>query len=104
MNKRIQELADQAAEDVPGAHMNIPDEFCEKFAELIIKECVTTLEFHGYDDAVPYVRWMATNKLGVKESKGWVCPKCNADRTKIACPLGFGAQVDGRCPMTAEAQ
>jgi len=37
-------------------------------------------------------------------SKGWICPKCSADRTKIACPLGFGAQVDGRCPMTVEAQ
>lgn len=39
MNERIQELADQAAKDVPGAYMNIPDEFCEKFAELIIREC-----------------------------------------------------------------
>jgi|DEB19_MinimDraft_2_1074335.scaffolds.fasta_scaffold217595_1 hypothetical protein len=33
MNKRIQELMEQA-----GA-WNIPDEFCEKFAELIIREC-----------------------------------------------------------------
>ena len=41
MNKRIIELADKAAlEDISGAvNMNIPDEFCEKFAELIIKEC-----------------------------------------------------------------
>ena len=39
MNKLIEELADKAAEDVPGTHMNIPDEFCEKFAHLIIKEC-----------------------------------------------------------------
>lgn len=39
MNKLIEELADKAAEDVPGTHMNIPDEFCEKFAQLIIKEC-----------------------------------------------------------------
>lgn len=36
-----------------------------KFAELIVRECVNTLEFHGFDDAIPYIRWMATNKLGV---------------------------------------
>jgi hypothetical protein len=38
----------------------------KKFADLIIQECVKTLEFHGFDEAVPYVKWMATNKLGVK--------------------------------------
>ena len=50
------------------------------------------------------------NVLGIKSVhncekwKGWICPKCSADRTKIPCPLGFGATVDGRCPMTVEAQ
>ena len=39
MNERILELADKAIEDMPGA-WNIPDEFCEKFAELIVRECV----------------------------------------------------------------
>ena len=67
MHDRIQELADQAAEDVPGAYMNIPDEFCTKFAQLIVQECIDTLLWHGCDNAVPYVEWMATNKLGVKE-------------------------------------
>ena len=38
MNKRIEELADKAIEDMPGA-WNIPDEFCKKFAELIVREC-----------------------------------------------------------------
>jgi len=37
MNERILELADQAAEGMAG--LNIPDEFCKKFAELIIAEC-----------------------------------------------------------------
>ena len=37
MNERILELADKAIEDMPGA-WNIPNEFCEKFAELIIRE------------------------------------------------------------------
>jgi hypothetical protein len=40
MNERILELADKAIEDMPGA-WNIPDEFCEKFAELIVKECAS---------------------------------------------------------------
>ena len=38
MNERINELADKAIEDMPGA-WNIPDEFCKKFAELIVREC-----------------------------------------------------------------
>ena len=38
----------------------------EKFAQLIVQECVTNLEFHGFEDAVPYIKWMAANKLGVK--------------------------------------
>ena len=36
------------------------------FIELIVKECIKTLEFHGHDAAVPCVIWMATNKLGVR--------------------------------------
>ena len=39
MNERILELADKAVEDMPSVPWNIPDEFCKKFAELIIKEC-----------------------------------------------------------------
>jgi len=37
MNERILELADQAAGGMAG--LNIPDEFCKKFAELIVREC-----------------------------------------------------------------
>ena len=37
MNERIFELADQAAEGMAG--LNTPDEFCKKFAELIVREC-----------------------------------------------------------------
>ena len=39
MNERIRELADKAIEDMPGA-WNIPDDFCKKFAELIVQECI----------------------------------------------------------------
>ena len=42
MNERILELADKAIEDMPGA-WNIPDEFCKKFAELIVQECRVAL-------------------------------------------------------------
>ena len=68
MNKRIRELAEQAGyeKDMFGiGHWDMPE--CKKFAELIVRECINTLEFHGFDDAVPYIKWMATNNLGVKE-------------------------------------
>jgi hypothetical protein len=66
MNERIKELARQAGMEYHSEHQyDAFDE--EKFAELIVRECINTLEFHGFDDAVPYVKWMATNKLGVKE-------------------------------------
>jgi hypothetical protein len=70
MNERIRELAEQA-----GISLSQKDysyywvesaEDIEKFAELIIKDCVDTLEFHGFEDAVPYIKWMATNKLGAE--------------------------------------
>lgn len=35
---------------------------------------------------------------------GWVCNKCGTDRTKAGCPLGHMAALEGKCPMTAEAQ
>ena len=38
MNERLLELADQVMEDLPGP-WNIPNEFCKKFAELIVREC-----------------------------------------------------------------
>ena len=44
MNKRIQELAVAAApsnSSIPQSEWNIPKEFIENFAQLIIKECAT---------------------------------------------------------------
>ena len=67
MNERIQHLAILCTEECGDYHIGSNPQFnYEKFAELIVRECVNTLEFHGYDDAVPYVKWMATNKLGMK--------------------------------------
>jgi hypothetical protein len=42
MNELIENLSDQAAEDMPGA-WEIPDEFCEKFAELLLDQCIGVL-------------------------------------------------------------
>ena len=40
MNERIIELADKAVEDISSGPWNISDEFCIKFAELIVRECI----------------------------------------------------------------
>ena len=101
MNKRIRELALQAG----GSHYpEVNAMQLEKFAELIVRECTEVVKWTP--SMVPNDTIIKNIKehFGVKEPKGWICPKCNADRTKIACPLGFGATVDGRCPMTVEAQ
>lgn len=67
MNERIRELATEVGISVDYLENTKQIVLIEKFAELIVRECVNTLEFHGFDDAVPYIKWMATNKLGVEE-------------------------------------
>ena len=45
MNERIRELAKQAASEYNDANgICIPDDFVEKFAELIVRECATVCE------------------------------------------------------------
>ena len=44
MNQRILELADLAVEGVSAGAWNISDEFCIKFAELIVRECSQFVE------------------------------------------------------------
>jgi hypothetical protein len=100
MNKRIQELLEQAG--VKFVVMPKDTEY-EKFAELVVKEMLQTCEDHPAWTG-RMIGEQIKEHFGVEEPKGWICPKCSADRTKIACPLGFGATVDGRCPMTVEAQ
>jgi hypothetical protein len=109
MNERIKQLAEQAGINLTPAQFSgvledEVDEFTlEKFAELIVKEMLQTCEDHPAWTG-RMIGEQIKQHFGIEEPKGWVCPKCNADRTKIACPLGFGATVDGRCPMTVEAQ
>jgi hypothetical protein len=115
MNERIKQLALQAG----GSHYpEVNAMQLEKFAELIVRECLAhgkltqsqpvvngSEEYNaGREMGIEVFMNQIKKHFGVEEPKGWICPKCNADRTKIACPLGFGATVDGRCPMTVEAQ
>lgn len=47
MNEQILELADKAVEDIPSGPWNpwnIPDEFCKKFAELIVTDAIGVLQ------------------------------------------------------------
>ena len=67
MNELIRELAEQAEVWNVEGDSDKCEVDLEKFAKLIIKDCVDTLEFHGFEDAVPYIKWMATNKLGVEQ-------------------------------------
>jgi hypothetical protein len=67
MNERLEDLMYLAGLTAQGCWDSMDQydrEAIEKFAELIVRECINTLEFHGFDDAIPYVKWMATNKLG----------------------------------------
>jgi len=64
MNKRIRQLAEQATtieEYGWGASYENFDR--EKFAELIVRECVTNLYLNGYDDAVIQIQ----KHFGVEE-------------------------------------
>jgi hypothetical protein len=124
MNTQLRQFEKQSGLEIfgLGAKRHIWEAALEKFAELIIAECLKKVEeeykpvledkemmkdthWDGYVQCgVDSYVAIREHFFGVEESKGWVCPKCSADRTKIACPLGFGATVDGRCPMTVEAQ
>jgi hypothetical protein len=48
MNERIRELAFKANKDLDG---NVPVGFAEKFAELIVRECASHLNWVGDDAA-----------------------------------------------------
>ena len=65
MNQRILELADKAIEDMPGA-WNIPDEFCKKFAELIVREC-SRVYIQNQQDGVMTLTQDLLQHFGVEE-------------------------------------
>ena len=49
MNERIQELVKEAGTDCSGKWMGM--NHTEKFAQLLIQNCIQTLRNNGYDDA-----------------------------------------------------
>lgn len=126
MNKRLREFEKESKLEIfgLGARRDVWEKALEKYAELIIKECIKEAwdeivsdediaaetdpqireyligQNQGIVDAVIRFR----NHFGVTESQGWVCPKCGIDRTKKVCPNGHTAAITGDCPMTAEAQ
>jgi hypothetical protein len=67
MNERIIELADKAVEDISSGPWNISDEFCEKFARLIVRDLIDSMiKRYGDDDELP----IQEIKLFVKEHFG----------------------------------
>jgi hypothetical protein len=54
MNDQIQELIKQAGTDISGKWISIDN--AEKFAELIVRECMSNLYLNGYDDAVVQIK------------------------------------------------
>ena len=109
MNERIKELAEQAGIGPWGITIDKSTEIFQKFAELIVKECIEIAQdranFPGFppndvNDIIDEIR----EHFGVEECRGWVCPKCGVDRTKDVCPQGHMAAVEGKCPMIGVAQ
>jgi hypothetical protein len=67
MNERIIELADKAVEDISSGPWNISDEFCKKFAQLIVQDLIDSMiKRYGDDDELP----IQEIKLFVKEHFG----------------------------------
>lgn len=71
MNERILELAKQAASDYNDANgVFIPDDFVEKFAELIVRECLDVVAGHcgGDPNSEPVKIFLDIEKhFGVEE-------------------------------------
>jgi hypothetical protein len=75
MNERIEKLALDAGllnyvdNETPtrffvDGHADLEE--VQKFAELIVRECMDNLEWHGHDEAVSQLEWFKVNRLGIK--------------------------------------
>ena len=70
MNERIIELADKAVEDISSGPWNISDEFCIKFAQLIVQDLIDSMiKRYGDDDELPIqeIKLFVKEHFGVKE-------------------------------------
>jgi hypothetical protein len=62
MNERIRELAEQAVNSISDhIDFDIPDVFKEKFAELIVRECLDEIQ---YDDGATHVDELLPKHFG----------------------------------------
>ena len=52
MNERIKQLWEEAAETTQSDSWEEQTKFMERFAELIVRECMSKLYLNGYDDAM----------------------------------------------------
>ena len=58
MNERIEKLISEAIEAIPyHVEFNLPKEFTEKFAQLLVRECadIATINQHEWHSAGSYV-------------------------------------------------
>jgi hypothetical protein len=58
MNERIKEFEKQSGLDIYGLGAKTVrwEASIEKFAELIVRECMSNLHLHGYDDAMNQIK------------------------------------------------
>jgi hypothetical protein len=74
MNERLKELSRQAWEyaenydytNAPMDEVEFSDILEQKFAALIIEECIINLDFHGHTEAASQLLYLKTNRFGIK--------------------------------------
>ena len=66
MNEQIKLLAHQAwVDDDQLDACGYTD--LQKFAELIVQECIDNLLWHGHDEAASQLEWLRGNRFGIKK-------------------------------------
>ena len=73
MNERIRELAVAAApanSSIPHSEWNIPKEFIEKFAELIARECLETIQNQSMNSNDEWEDGLVFAQQAIKEHFG----------------------------------
>lgn len=81
----------------------------DHFAHLVVENCIKTIQLgiardgnntEKYHQSLKHIKDIQ-EAFGIKETKGWVCPKCGTDRTKDVCPNGY---TSVKCPMIVASQ
>ena len=102
MNNVYKRLAQEATEYCKNLDNGIPWIWEEKYAQLIMEECITVMVTHDYHGT--WLGEQIKEHFGVKDSRKMICPKCGIDRSKAACPEGETATLTKQCPMVSESQ